>query len=54
MCLKKNDNEQEKKEYPPHTGLERVVQRELDGDGEHGDDQVPRRNGRCSTGGLSC
>ena len=43
-----------KKEYRPHTGLERVVQRELDGDGEHGDDQVPRRNGRCSTGGLSC
>ena len=41
------------KEYLPHTGLERVVQRELDGDGEHGDDQVPRRNG-CSTGGLSC
>ena len=45
---------QKKKKYFPHTGLERVVQRELDGDGEHGDDQVSRRNGRSSTGGLSC
>ena len=29
-----------------HPGTERIVQRELDCDGQHGDDQVPRRDGR--------
>ena len=29
-----------------HSGAERIVQRELDRDGQHGDDQVPRRDGR--------
>ena len=35
-----------------HPGAERIVQRKLDCDGKHGDDQIPRRDGRSFAGGA--
>ena len=37
-------------QYEYHPGTERIVQRELDCDGQHGDDQVSRRDGRSFAG----
>ena len=38
--------------YNNHPGAERIVQRKLDCDGKHGDDQIPRRDGRSFAGGA--